>query len=257
MPVHFYHTSLDLPRTILEMANSTSITVPPLPHYELRPLPPLVSAIPDKYLSLVLPIAAYWTVSLIFHLIDTADLFPQYRLHTPKEIMQRNHASRWEVFRDVILQQVIQTAFGLVLGYIEPDALYGAENYNVAVWAQRIRRSQVAVPTMLTALGVNSPALTAKSELSVPALSGLLAGGRYPWLVHTFVENGKAVVTPTFAEWEMFLARTIFWVLIPAMQFMLAFLILDTWQYFWHRAMHLNKWLYGRSIISTLSNCKI
>ena len=228
------------------MANSTEFpSSPPLPHFTLYPQPPLLSAIPDKYLSLMLPILAYWTVSLIFHVIDINDLFPQYRLHTPVEITQRNHVSRWEVFRDVVLQQVIQTAFGLVLGFFEPDALYGDEDYNVAVWAQRIRYAQMAVPTILKGSGINSLVLAAKWKDAAPALSGLLAGGQYPWLTKMIMTEGKETVSFAFAEWELVIARAIYWLVIPFTQFMFAFAILDTWQYFWHRAMHLNRWLYG------------
>ncbi|KMU82217.1 sphingosine hydroxylase [Coccidioides immitis H538.4] len=36
----------------------------------------------------------------------------------------------------------------------------------------------------------------------------------------------------------------IYWYLIPAFQFLFAVFFVDTWQYFLHRAMHLNKWLY-------------
>lgn len=228
------------------MFNLTELPpTPPLPHYTLHPQPPLLSAIPDKYLSLILPILAYWTVSLVFHYIDLNDLLPQYRLHTPVEITQRNHVSRWEVFRDVILQQVVQTAFGLVLGFFEPDALYGDEDYNVAVWAQRIRYAQTAVPAILTGSGINSLALAAKWKDTAPALSGILAGGQYPWLTQTVMAKGQEAVSLAFAEWELSMARAIYWFLIPSAQFMIAFAVLDTWQYFWHRAMHLNKWLYG------------
>ena len=228
------------------MANSTQLhSIPPLPHYTLNPQPPLLSAIPDKYLSLLLPILAYWIVSLLFHLIDVNDLFPQYRLHTPIEITQRNHVSRWEVFRDVVLQQVIQTAFGLVLGFFEPDALYGDEDYNVALWARRIRRAQMAVPVILKGSGINSLALAARWKDVAPAISGVLAGGQYPWLTRTIATEGKEAVPLAFAGWELTMARTIYWLIIPFAQFMLAFVVLDTWQYFWHRAMHLNKWLYG------------
>ncbi|RZM21270.1 MAG: hypothetical protein EOO88_33820, partial [Pedobacter sp.] len=40
-------------------------------------------------------------------------------LHTPAEVLKRNHVSRWDVFQDVIVQQVLQTFFGLVLAYFE------------------------------------------------------------------------------------------------------------------------------------------
>src|ERR1700761_7065663 len=110
-------------------SNTTSFDLPPLPNYTLQPLPPLLSWISDAYLSLLLPIIAYWAVSLFFHIIDTLDLFPQYRLHTPAELLKRNHATRWDVFRDVVIQQIVQTIFGVVMDYFDSDVMYGREDY--------------------------------------------------------------------------------------------------------------------------------
>ncbi|MBO1765060.1 hypothetical protein JQN64_28225, partial [Escherichia coli] len=90
-------------------ANATaSYQLPPLPEYTLRPLQPLTTWASDAFIQAALPVVGYWVVSLIFHAIDVYDLFPQYRLHTPAEVLKRNHVSRYEVLRDVILQQIIQ-----------------------------------------------------------------------------------------------------------------------------------------------------
>ncbi|KAE9400354.1 sphingosine hydroxylase [Gymnopus androsaceus JB14] len=40
------------------------------------------------------------------------------------------------------------------------------------------------------------------------------------------------------------LAYSIYWWVIPSAQLLFAMFIIDTWQYFLHRAMHVNKWLY-------------
>ena len=56
--------------------------------------------------------------------------------------------------------------------------------------------------------------------------------------------NGKRAVIPAFAEWELKAASAVYWFLVPAAQYVFAICFLDTWQYFWHRAMHMNKWLY-------------
>ncbi|TKA78187.1 hypothetical protein B0A49_01313 [Cryomyces minteri] len=224
--------------------NTVSYDLPPLPSYTLQPLPPLVAAIPDKFLTLLLPIIAYWGLSMIFHWIDVYDLFPQYRLHTPAEVLKRNHVSRWEVFRDVIIQQVVQTIFGVGLGMIEPEDTFGKEDHDVAVWAQRIRIAQRAIPTVLTTIGVDASGLAMNLAESYPVAAGALAGGHYPWLMQTFTVAGQDITAPTFAAWELFAAKAVYWYLVPALQFGLAILVVDTWQYFWHRAMHMNKWLY-------------
>src|SRR6266566_173948 len=103
------------------MANSTVATnLPPLPAYTLSPMPDLLPFISDFWLSILLPHVAYWLVSLVFHVIDVYDLFPQYRLHTPEEIIKRNHATRYQVARDVLLEQVIQIFSGAFLTLTEP-----------------------------------------------------------------------------------------------------------------------------------------
>jgi sphinganine C4-monooxygenase len=234
----------------MTMAN-VSYELPPLPAYTLNPLPPLISWIPDAYLALALPIVAYWVVSGLFHMIDVYDLFPQYRLHTPAEVLKRNHVTRWEVFRDVVIQQVIQTAFGVLMDMFDEAPMYGKDDYNVAWYAQKIRVAQRAIPFCLALVGLNPMALASKVSASQPILAGALAGGQYG-LFQTMSVAGKETVVPAFASWEMTVAKIVYWYGVPALQFLFGILIVDTWEYFLHRAMHLNKWLYGK-LISTYS----
>lgn len=227
------------------MANTTSYyELPPLPDYTLKPLPPLISGIPDEYLTLALPIIAYWGVSMLFHCIDELDLFPQYRLHTPAEVLKRNHVSRWDVFRDVILQQIIQTIVGIGLTFTEPPPVFGKEDYDVAWWAQNIRLTQRAIPAVLATLGLDAKTLASNMGSSHAMLAGAISGGIYPQLTQNVTLMGETMTAPAFASWELLAAKAIYHLLIPACQFMLAIMIVDTWQYFLHRAMHMNKWLY-------------
>lgn len=221
------------------MTNTTlfNSALPPLPTYTLEPRPDLISWLPDFWMSLVLPVAMYWVMSLFFHVIDTLDLFPQYRLHTPEEITKRNHATRYEVARDVILQQIIQIATGAVLQLSDPPEYIGKADYDVAVWASRIRLAQRVVPGLLGVVGLNATAISKNMAPSHPFLAGALAGGHYPFL------SSESVAT-AFAEWEMMAAKAIYHVLVPSLQFFVAVFILDTWQYFLHRLMHMNRWLY-------------
>jgi len=222
------------------ISNATMLPLPPLPTYTLTPLQPLLSWIPDLYLALVLPVAAYWITSFIFHIIDEYDLFPQYRLHTPVEVLKRNHVSRWDVFRDVIIQQVVQTVVGLAITIIEPEATIGQDDYNVATWAQRIRIAQRAIPTVLAFTGLDAGTIVSKQAIAHPMLSAALQGGSY----NLYHQAATGDLVPAFASWELTLAKAIYWIGIPALQFTFAVLIVDTWQYFLHRAMHMNKWLY-------------
>jgi hypothetical protein len=223
---------IPLASTVMATAN-ISYQLPPLPDYTLKPLPPLIAGIPDIWVALALPVIAYWAVSLFFHLIDAYDLFPQYRLHTPAEVLKRNHVTRWDVFRDVVLQQIIQTIFGLAMSLLDEDATTGKDDFNVAWYAQKLRLAQRAIPIMLGTMGVNSTALASKVAVAQPLLAGALMGGRYG---------------PAFATWELAAAKLIYWYGVPALQFLGGILIVDTWEYFLHRAMHMNKWLYGTLI---------
>lgn len=227
------------------MANASFHDLPPLPEFTLHPLPPLFTSIPDKYLIVLLPVLAYWIVSIFFLIIDEYDLFPQYRLHTPAELLKRNHASRWDVLRDVVIQQLIQMVFAMGLAVIDPDPTCGKEQYEVAVWAQRIRITQRAVPAVLGYLGIDAAKLAVKYTENSSSFSSVLRGGLYPQYTQSLTIDGVGVVSSAFAPWELLVAKAIYWLMIPAVQFLVAGVILDTWQYFWHRGMHVNKWMYS------------
>ena len=218
--------------------------LPPLPSYTLKPLPSLIPGLPDQYLTLILPVIAYWAVSLFFHLLDVYDFFPQYRLHTPAEVLKRNRATRWDVFRDVIIQQLVQTAFGVGIALLEEPATYGREDYDITAWARRIRIVQRGIPVVLGLVGIDATSLAKSISSQHGMLAGALAGGVYPELTQTIQLSGRPIIAPALANWELLAARTIYHLLIPSLQFVIAICALDTWQYFMHRAFHVNKWLY-------------
>jgi sphinganine C4-monooxygenase len=237
-------------------AANMSHELPPLPDYTLELLPPLVPWVSDSTLQVALPIIGYWVVSLIYHLIDVYDVLSQYRLHTPAEVLKRNHVSRYEVFRDVIIQQVIQTIAGLLLSYTDAPATYGSADYDVAWYAQKIRLAQRAIPVVLTTVGLNPIALASKVSTSQPMLASALNGGHYNGLLQTITVAGQPVVAPAFASWELKMASIVYYYAIPALQFAAGIVIIDTWEYALHRAMHMNKWLYGKFLASGLDHNK-
>lgn len=226
-------------------SSATAGHLPPLPSFTLTPLPSIVPGVSDQVLALLLPIAAYWIVSIGFHILDVYDIWSQYRLHTPAEVLKRNRVTRYEVIKDVIIQQVIQTVFGLGLGMLDPVEMTGKQSYDIAVWARRIRVAQVAVPRVLSLGGIDAVQLGQKLAATYPALAGFVLGGQYPHLTQQMpAANGLSVTLPAFTQWEMWAAQLIYWLLIPAFQFGVAMFMVDTWQYFLHRGMHMNKWLY-------------
>jgi sphinganine C4-monooxygenase len=228
---------------------SVAFDLPPLPTYTLTKRDNLLAPLPDNILSLILPIVAYWGMSMIYHYLDVNEYFVEYRLHTPAEVLKRNKVSRWEVIRDVVLQQAIQTVAGLAFLWFDAEETVGREGYDVAVWAQRLRIAQKAVPSLLALAGVDAVSLAKSvSQNGHTMLAGALAGGSYPGVTQSLVlDTGAEVVVPAFTSWELALGGFIYWYFVPALQFMLAISIVDTWQYFLHRAMHLNRWLYGMS----------
>lgn len=228
----------------MENNNASIYDLPPLPTYTVQPLPSLIPGFPDQYLTLVLPIIAYWVVSMTFHAIDHYDLFPKYRLHTPAEVLKRNHVSKWDVCRDVVIQQIVQTLFGVALAAVDPEPTFGREEYDIANWASRIRIAQRAVPTVLGVIGVDAAGLSKSIGSSHSTLAGAISGGVYPDLTQTLLISGQPTTVSAFANWELYAAKAIYHALIPLLQFVIAICVVDTWQYFLHRAMHMNKYLY-------------
>ncbi|KAL8797644.1 MAG: hypothetical protein Q9182_007147 [Xanthomendoza sp. 2 TL-2023] len=189
-------------------------------------------------------VAAYWTVSLIFWYIDKKDYFSQYRIHTPEEFKQRNRVTVAEVLRSILLQQVVQTALGLTLGYLlDAGDFQGREDYDIAVWAGRVHRARDALPWMFALLGIDAKTLA--HQLQTYATSFASGTGKPMILLGSIFDphlgNGK---TYGFTSWELLAAKSIYWVLEPAARFGIAIFFSDSWQYFWHRAMHSNKWMF-------------
>ena len=142
----------------------------------------------------------------------------------------------------------MQTAVGWVLGMTEPDDLFGKEEYDVVVWARRIRIAERAIPGMLALVGLDAGALAKNLTPVYPTLAGAIQGGQYTTLGSLALKSGAPNFTnSSFAAWEKWLAWSIYWVFVPALQFGLAIIVVDTWQYFLHRAMHMNTWLYSTS----------
>ncbi|KAF6065107.1 Fatty acid hydroxylase family protein [Candida albicans] len=82
--------------------------------------PSLIKGIPDGILALIVPVVAYWSYSMFFHIIDVYELAEQYRIHPSEEEKSRNKVTLHEVVRDVIFQHIIQTIAGFAVYCIDP-----------------------------------------------------------------------------------------------------------------------------------------
>ncbi|KAJ1027599.1 hypothetical protein NDA18_003599 [Ustilago nuda] len=179
--------------------------------FYFQALPTTISGISDKYLSLALPIVIYWVASLFYHALDTLELpfTERYRLHEPEEVTKRNRVSVTRVIVMVIVQQAIQTLFGLLLldddsvGLKQTFADHPAKILNIAAFL-RNSTSKLLGPSL------------------APTFAKLVFGSQ------------DAIST---ASW-------LYWWGIPTAQFWFAFFVMDAWQYTLHRLFHESRFLY-------------
>jgi sphinganine C4-monooxygenase len=80
------------------------------------PAPSLLSTLSDPRLTVLAPVPAYWLTAAFFQLLDlsNAPWLLRHRIHDSAEVASRNRASHLDVFKAVVLQQVLQTALALV-----------------------------------------------------------------------------------------------------------------------------------------------
>ena len=78
------------------------------------PNPQLWSPMPDFWLSVVGPVAAYWLFCGFFEILDRGDWewLQKYKIHESREVISRNKVTKRQVLLAVILQQVTQMALG-------------------------------------------------------------------------------------------------------------------------------------------------
>ena len=105
------------------------------------PAPSLLPSLSDSLLTVLAPVPAYWLTAGFFQILDlsNAPWLLRHRIHDSAEVASRNRATRAEVFRAIVVQQILQTALAIVW-VSEPPA--GADH---AVAMRSIARSIVAL----------------------------------------------------------------------------------------------------------------
>lgn len=169
--------------------------------------PSLLTFISDENLALLLPLVVYWCMGLFFQYLNDNDMFPRYRLHTPEELEKKNKCSEREVIRSVFLQHLIQTGAGVVFASLDEPQRTGFEAYEMGVIQSRL---QQALPQCLLQLLTNS-----NTNSNSNSTSGL-----------------------AWAAWALY------YVVEPGMRLLIAFVLIDSWQFFLHMLMHRSKFLY-------------
>ena len=192
---------------------------------ELNPHTPLLPFISDAYLLLLLPTGAYWAYGLLFHWIDQRGYLARYKLHTPAEILKRNKVPMSKVIFSTLFYQFITTLLGFwMLRGSKPDP-QGSGGRDIALWA--LWFSQLRKLSSFSGWAIWGDA-TIDSQFSVYSGSE--------------TETGNIV---TISMLDLIAAKTIYYLLVPLAQFALAVFIADTWQYFTHRIVHMNQYLYS------------
>ncbi|CCM02554.1 uncharacterized protein FIBRA_04657 [Fibroporia radiculosa] len=163
----------------------------------------LLSPLPDNYLALAAPVFTYWASSLFFHVLDISNWhwLEKHRIHESAEVKSRNLATRWQVIRAVLLQQLVQT----VLGYL---------------W----------MGEQVSGAGVDHIGNMMRLGLMLMRVLSLTVG-----------ENAGGRILESYGAQLLY---AIYWWAIPIAKFFFGMFIIDTWQYFLHRGMHMNIWLY-------------
>lgn len=160
----------------------------------------------DKYLALAAPVVAYWVLSLVYEVIDRMQwpLFEQYRIHEPDEIKARNKVTKTEVVKMVAVQQIIQTALGLVV--LDPDEVIHA---------------QVATD--------HRGGIIRTGNYLIRFVARLFGAEQASWLLE---------------RWGVQTASWLYWWGIPLAQYIWAAFVMDTWQFGLHWLVHANRFLY-------------
>lgn len=167
--------------------------------------PSILSWISDKELSLLAPIAVYWAASLFFEGLDAAQI-PFLEKYRIHEPEEVKKRNR--VSRTtVFLAVIVQQIVQTFLGLYWLDA----EDHGPA--SGKAHRAAMAVYGAWI------------SRIAFALLGPAKGSQLLRW-------KGQEMVS--FAYW---------WA-VPVAQFLWASFVLDTWQYFWHRYFHTNRFLY-------------
>lgn len=220
------------------MSSNTNISfaVPPAPSCILVPQAPLISGIPDNVLATVLPTVVYAVAGGIFHVLDTYELFSDHRIHPSEDELKRNRVTKWQCLQGVVRYHVMQISIGLLLGYGESPPTVGNEHCQIHRVASIISRFRKLIPTALGFLGIDAKRLGTAAQGTSVRLAQIISGN--------YIVDESILQKPSFTAVEVSLAKFMIIFGIPAIQYLVALAVVDTWIYFTHRFCHINKTLY-------------
>lgn len=116
--------------------------------------------------------------------------------------------------------------------------------YVIAGWAQKIRYSEALASQWIRYLGFGLTWIPSNSK----------GYGSAPTVAFTHSQVGNSsqdcpaqfsVESLPYSSLELMTAKCVYWIILPLVQYISAMVLADTFQYFTHRAFHVNKWLYS------------
>ena len=210
------------------------------PSCTLVPQAPLIDGISDNVLAIVLPTIVYAVAGGVFHLLDVYNLFSQYRIHPSEDDLKRNRVTKWQVLQAVVRYHVMQISIGLLLNMGNEPPMVGNESCNINRIASVISLARNFVPMTLAAIGIDAKGLANALEGTSVALAQMLAGD--------YLAEKSDMRSSGFTDLELFLAKSVVYIGVPAFQYLVALTVVDTWIYFTHRLCHVNKTLYRKPL---------
>lgn len=185
---------------------------------------------------------------LTFHYIDTRGCLSKYKLHTPAEDLTKNRATRRDVIKFALIQQAAQCLLGYLTAVTEP---FVPHDYGISLWAQKIRYFGIIVREVTRCAGLDLKWIITESQGYGVGYTAAFAQDIWSSHISNFsqaVAEHTDGPTANFSTWELLTARLLYWVVVPLFQYISAMVLADTFQYFTHRAFHVNKWLYSKSM---------
>lgn len=146
-PASFLTTAMNCSLPVGDEPPCFPVTAVP---FYFSPKSRLISDVSDVVLALIAPLIAYWVLSLFFHYLDMSGWtwLDKYRIHESSEVKSRNLATRSQVVWAVILQQIIQTAIGLI--WLGEEKVYHVNH------VQELEHlADIIKPSLLTVLGAD------------------------------------------------------------------------------------------------------
>lgn len=182
----------------------------------------------------------------MFHYIDTRGLLLKYKLHTPAEDLTKNRATKKDVIKFALFQQACQCT----LGYLTAGADQSiSHEYAIAAWVQTIRYSGILATQLMRYAGVETSGVMNECKGYGTSYAAAFTQDTLSSNGSSFsqtIEAPNAIGTIPFTPSEINAARAVYWILVPLLQYISVMILADTFQYFTHRAFHVNKWLYSK-----------